>query len=137
MEKASNVMTELKIDHTESRDGLVILALKDDAGGIYEVILNSMDVASLMGSLRACVEESIADSSAGSVGMPGMKRVQHVETPENVFFRVFLSDHLFHEYPVPANTTLAADLKMFADRAEARNLAKATHQPPDTRSRKN
>jgi hypothetical protein len=130
-------MRKLTIKHTDSRDGLVILAVKDDRGEDYEITLNSMDVASLMGSLRASVDEVLSHPLAESIGMPGMKRVQYVETPENVFFRVFLSDHLFHEYPVPVNTTLAAELKLFGDRVEARNLAKATHQPRDIPGRKN
>ncbi len=127
-------MTDLQMVHTDSRYDFVILTLADASGNTYEVKLNSMDVATLIGSLRACVDEAIAHPSARSLGMPGMKRVQYVEAPENVFFRVFLGDHLFHEYPVPANTTLAAELKLFGDRVEARNLAKATHLPPDSKN---
>lgn len=124
----------LRITSADSHDGLVILNLTDDAGASYEVKLNSMDVATLMGSVRAQLDDLLP--TAANWGMPGMQRVQYQETSEKVFFRVFLSEHLFHEYPVPKNTTLAEDLKYFADRVEARNEAKATHQPPDT-GRKN
>ena len=119
---------ELKIASTDSRGGLVILNLSDEAAGSYEVRLTSMDVASLMGSIRAQLDQALA--SGANWGMPGMQRVQLVETPETVFFRVFLGEHLYHEYPVPRNTTLGEELKNFADRVEARNAAKATHQLP-------
>ena len=56
-----------------------------------------------------------------------MKRVQLVETPERVLFRIFLSEHVFHEYPVPKGTILAEELLLFAHRVEARNDAAATH----------
>jgi hypothetical protein len=123
---------ELKPVLTDTRDGFVIVSLKDSAGRDYEVKLNTIDTASLVGSLRAQIVEAIP--KAESMGLPGMTRVQYVETPENIFFRVFLSEHLYHEYPVPKGTTLADDLKYFGDRVEARNLAKATHQPPDNPS---
>jgi hypothetical protein len=130
-------MTDLTMDNTDTRDGLVILTLKDAAGKAYEVKLNSIDVASLMGSLQISVEAAMTHPMAQSHGMPSMKRVQYIEMPEKVFFRVFLTDRLFHEYPVPRDTTSAAELKLFGDRVEARNMAKATHQPPDIPDRRN
>jgi hypothetical protein len=126
---------ELKITSTDSRDGLVILSLSDNEEGAYEIKLNSVDVASLIGSVRAQLDEAL--TSGKNWAMPGIQRVQYVETPETIFFRVFLSDHLYHEYPVPRDTTLGVELKAFADRAEARNAAKATHQLPDNPARKN
>jgi hypothetical protein len=124
-------MGNLKITDTDSKDGMVILNLVEDNGAPHSISLNSMDVASLMGSLRASLEEAIGHPSSESVGLPGMQRVQYVETPDTVYFRVFLSDRLFHEYPVPRDTTLGTELKLFGDRVEARNMAKATHQPPE------
>jgi hypothetical protein len=116
----------VKIKHTDSRDGLVILALKDE-NGVYEVELTSMDVENLIGALRASREEAIGHPSAGSIGQPGMHRVQYFEVGQTLFFRIFLNDRIYHEYPVGADTTLGVELKAFADRFEARNLAKATH----------
>lgn len=127
-------MSELKITSTDSDDGLVVINLADENGSPHSIKLNSMDVASLFGALRASLEEALGHPSAEGVGLPGMQRVQYVETPENVFFRVYLSDRLFHEYPVPRNTTLAVELKEFGDRVEARNMAKATHQSPGTKN---
>jgi hypothetical protein len=124
---------ELKMASTDSRDGLIILNLVDSDSVPFEVKLNSMDVASLMGSVR--VQLDLALLAGGNWGMPGMQRVQFVETPETIFFRVFLGEHQYHEYPVPKGTTLATELKIFADRAEAQNAAKATHQPPATGSK--
>jgi hypothetical protein len=65
-----------------------------------------------------------------------MKWVQYAEYEDRVCFRIFLADRLYHEYPVPKNTTLAAELKAFGDRVEARNEAKVTHVRPDKPSGK-
>ena len=124
--------TVLKLAGTGSRGGFVVIHLKDAADNAYEVNLTSVDVASLMAAIRAQLD--VALLNAASVSMPGMKRVQYVETPEAGYFRVFLTDHLFHEYPVQKGTTLADELKIFEDRAEARNDAKATHRLPDSSS---
>jgi hypothetical protein len=99
-------------------------------------LLNSIDTATLIGTLRASLEEAVGQPAAGSMGLPGMKWVQYGENEETVFFRVFLSDRVFHEYPVPKNTTLATELKAFGDRVEARNLAKVTNPQPDSPSGK-
>jgi hypothetical protein len=125
---------DLQIVSTDSRDHFVILILADRDGATYEVKLNSMDVASLMGAVRTQLDAILPTSP--NWGMPNMQRVQYVETPETLYFRVFLSEHQYHEYPVPRDTTLGAELKAFGDRAEAINAAKATHHPPDTPSGK-
>jgi hypothetical protein len=64
------------------------------------------------------------------MGLPGIERVQIVETAEEVFFRVYMNDRISHDYPVPKGTVLADELRMMADRMEARS-AKATHPSPD------
>lgn len=66
-----------------------------------------------------------------------MHRVQYIENPETLFFRIFVNERVYHEYPIDRDTSLADELKRFADRAESRNLAKATHQSPDSPSGKN
>lgn len=130
----SEAPKELKITSTDSRDEYVILNLTDGTNDIYEVKLNSMDVASLMGSVRAQLDAIVPSSP--NWGMPGMQRVQYVETPETLYFRVFLGEHQYHEYPVARDTNLGVELKAFADRIEARNAAKATHQPLNSPSGK-
>jgi hypothetical protein len=70
------------------------------------------------------------------MALPGMVRVQMVETAEELILRIYMIQYVSHDYPVPKGTVLADELKRFADRAEAHNSAKATHQPPDSRSGK-
>lgn len=124
---------KLRITHTASRGDLVVLTLIDErTGSPFEIELNSMDVASLMGSVRVALDEALGSPSARSLGMPGMQRVQYVETPEMGYFRVFIGEHLYHEYPVPRDTTLGVELQEFGDRVEARNMAKATSRSPDS-----
>jgi hypothetical protein len=65
-----------------------------------------------------------------------MERVQVVETAEEVFFRVYVNDRISHDYPVPKGTVLADELRMMADRMEARNSAKAAHPLPDIQKAK-
>jgi hypothetical protein len=120
----------MKITHTDAQEGLVILGLEDEAGTSHEIRLTSMDVANLFSNLRASLEAAIGHVEAGNFGMPEMTRVQYVQTQEAVFFRVFLTDHLFHEYQVPRNTTLATALREMVDREELRLQAKATYQQP-------
>jgi hypothetical protein len=128
--------TVLRPEHIEDRDGSVIVSFTDDAGHAYEIAFNTMDAAHFIGAFRVALEESIQNPLADSMALPGMKWVQYSESAEAVFFRIFLSDRLYHEYPVPKGTTLAAELKAFGDRVEARNLSKATHSPPESPSGK-
>jgi hypothetical protein len=130
-------MSELRIQSVNPSAANVILNLEDDEGTKHVVTINSMDVASLIGVLRMSLEEALGHPAAGNLGMPDMQRVQYVETPETGFFRVFVNEHLYHEYPIALNTTLGQELKLFADRFEARNLAKTTHQPPGSPDRIN
>jgi len=126
----------MKIVHTDSRDGLVVIAVEDDRGQ-HEITLSTMDAAYLIGALRASIEEAIGHPSADSMALPGMARVQMVETAGELIFRVYMNDRVSHDYPVPKGTNLSEELKLLADRLEARNMAKATHSPPDSPSGKN
>jgi hypothetical protein len=121
----------MKITDTDARDGKVIVVITDDHGR-HEISLNTMDAASLIGALRVSIGEAIGHPVAYSTTLPGIERVQFVETPEEIYFRIFVNERIYHEYPVPKGTTMADELKLFADRAEARNWAKATNQPPDS-----
>jgi len=120
----------MKVRYTGSRDGLVIIALEDEDGKIHEVELSTIDAAHLIGGLRASLEEAIGHPSAGSMTLPGMERVQIVSHDREIIFRIYMNDRLSHGYPV-AKGYLADELKLLADRAEAHNLAKATHRPTD------
>jgi hypothetical protein len=51
-------------------------------------------------------------------------------------FRVYMNDRISHDYPVPKETVLADELRMLADRMEARNSEKATHPSPDAQKGK-
>jgi hypothetical protein len=70
------------------------------------------------------------------MALPGIERVQIIETAKDVFFRVYMNDRISHDYPVPKGTVLANELRMLADRMEARNSAKATHPSPDAQKAK-
>jgi hypothetical protein len=126
----------MKITKTSTRNGLIVLHLEDERGP-HEIELTSIGVEHLIGALRASQEEAIGHPSARSYGQPGIHRVQYIQNPETVYFRIFVSDRIYHEYPIDRDTSLAEELMRFADRAEARNLAKTTHQPPDSPSGKN
>lgn len=126
----------MKIVHTDSRDGSVIIGLEDESGDAHEVALTTIATADLIGALRSSLEEAIGHPLADSTGLPGIHHVQYSERSGEVFFRIYMSDRIYHEYPIPPNTTLETELKLFAERVEARNSAKATHQPPDSQSGK-
>jgi hypothetical protein len=125
----------MKITGTDARDGVVVIELMQGAG-LYEVTLPPIEAASLISALRASLEDAIGHPSADSMALPGMERVQYVEHENEVFFRVYMNDRVSHDYPVPKGTVLADELKLLADRVEARNLAKATHRSSDSPSGK-
>lgn len=125
-------MPSLNLKHADAANGFVVLAFTDEAGQDYELKLSTIDAASLIAALNFQIREIAQSPDAQSHGLPGMCRVQYSETPETLFFRVFLSEHLYHEYELPRRTDLAEELMAFADRWEARQEAKATHLPPDT-----
>ena len=116
----------MKLTYTDSRDGMVLIGFTDERGE-HEIALSTVETADLIGALRTSLEEAIGSPAANSMSLPGMERVQIVETAEEVFFRVYVSDRISHDYPVPKGTVLADELRMMADRMQARNSAKAAH----------
>ena len=120
----------MKITYTDSRDGMVLIGFTDERGE-HEIALSTIETADLIGALRTSLEEAVGSPAANSMGLPGIERVQIVETAGEVFFRVYMNDRISHDYPVPKGTVLADELRMMADRMEVRNSAKATHPSPD------
>ena len=97
----------MKIVSTDSRDGKVIIALKGNDRRLHEISLNTMDAAHLLGALRSSIEEAIGHPAAYSTTLPGIERVQFVETPSDIFFWIYMNERIYHEYPVPKGTTMA------------------------------
>jgi hypothetical protein len=120
----------MKITYTDSRDGMVLIGFTDERGE-HEIALSTIETADLIGALRTSLEEAVGSPAANSMGLPGIERVQIVETAEEVFFCVYMNDRISHDYPVPKGTVLADELRMMADRMEACNSAKATHPSPE------
>jgi hypothetical protein len=96
----------MKLTYTDSRDGRVVIGFTDERGE-HEIALSTVETADLIGALRTSLEEAI--------GSP---------------------DRISHDYPVPKETVLADELRMLADRMEARNSEKATHPSPDAQKGK-
>jgi hypothetical protein len=115
----------------------IVLAYEDEAGEKYEAKISTVDAATLISILSSLIPQIAADPSARSPRLPGMRFVQLLETGEEVFLRISISEHVFHDYPVPKDTTLAEDLRFLCDRVAARQEAKVTHRPPDSPSGKN
>lgn len=126
----------MKITSVDTRDGEIVLGV-EDGDKTKEITLKTIEAAQLLGALRASIAETVEGASAYSTGLPGMERVQIYTTESDVFFRVYMSDRIYHEYPVPKNTSLADELKLLADRVETRYLAKAIYPPHGSHSGKN
>src|SRR4029077_19922399 len=120
----------MRLTYTDSGDGMVLIGFTDERGE-HEIALSTIETADLIGALRTSLEEAIGSPVANSMSLPGMERVQIVETAEEVFFRVYVNDRISHDYPVPKGTVLADEFLMMADRMEVRNSAKAIHPSPD------
>jgi len=103
----------MKITYTDSGDGMVLIGFTDERGE-HEIALSTIETADLIGALRTSLEEAVGSPAANRMGLPGIERVQIVETAEEVFFRVYMNDRISHDYPVPKGTVLADELRMMA-----------------------
>lgn len=120
----------MKFSAGENRDGMIVISLEKDDRPDNEVHLNSMDVMSLMSLLQTLLKEGISDPAAGPWAHANIHHLQFRMNPNgDQSFCIYLTPSIFHEYVVPANTNLSVDLKEFADRVSARQLARATIQP--------
>jgi len=79
----------MKITYTDSRDGMVLIGFTDERGE-HEIALSTIETADLIGALRTSLEEAVGSPAANSMGLPGIERVQIVETAEEVFFSAFI-----------------------------------------------
>jgi hypothetical protein len=101
----------------------VVLQLQDAKGQHYEARMPSMACMSMIGALMVALEGA-AKHPAPSQQSLAFQRMQLAEIGETLFVRLFVDPETFHEYSVPANTTLAQAL---LEALEARNLRKTTH----------
>jgi hypothetical protein len=91
----------------------------------------------LMFALERLIGEAVQHPRARSPQLPGMRFVQLLETEESAMLRISVAEGVFHDYPVPKNTTLAEDLRFLSDRVAARQEARVTHSPPENPASKN
>jgi hypothetical protein len=106
----------------------IILEFEDETGELCQAAVGTMDAGTMISALAKLIEEISLKPTDRNPMMPGMNFVQLLETAEEVWLRSSIGDHgLFHDYPVPKNTTLAEDLRLLADRVAARQEAKVTH----------
>jgi len=122
-------MKDIRIDSAGAEDGKVSIMLQSDGGTQFRLPLNSADTIALMNVLSQLLNDAVRQPQAASASLP-LHHVQYQETPETLYFRVFVTDQVFHEYSVAQNTTLSAALKVFADTYEAESLALAMRQSP-------
>jgi len=117
---------------------MIALAFEDETGEACEAKFSTLDAATLMYTLEMLIPKAIDTPEARSPRLPGMHYVQLLQNEEEVCLRISVGEHgVFHDYPVPANTTLANDLKFLADRVAARQEAQVTHSQFDSPARKN
>lgn len=125
----------MKVAAVENRSGKIVFHLDRDDGPDQEIVFNSMDAMEFLTAARAVLEEAIKDTSAPSCGFASIDHLQFRTMPNgDQFFCIYISPSTYHEYMVPAGTTLSTELKLFADRAEAQNLARVTTQLPGLRN---
>ncbi len=125
----------MKVKAVENRSGKVVIILDRENGPDNEIMFNSMDAMEFLSAAETVLKEVIDDPSATSYGSIGIHHLQFRTMPNgDQFFCVYVGQSTFHEYKVPPGTTLSTELKLFADRVEAQNLARATTQPPGSRN---
>ena len=115
----------------------IAMRFKDETGEEYESMFSTLEAASLLSALPELIGEISGQKSDRNPMMPGMNYVQLLEREEEVWLRISIGEHgLFHDYPVPKNTTLAEDLRFLADRVAARQEVKVTHPQSGNPDRK-
>jgi len=115
----------------------IILEFEDDGGEPCQASIGTMDAATMISALSNLIEGISLKPTDRNPMLPGMNYVQLLETKEEVWLRISIGDHgLFHDYPVPKNTTLAEDLRFLADRVSARQEAKVTNPQSGSPERK-
>jgi hypothetical protein len=121
-------MRTLKPTHIDTDGDQIVLAFEDQTGEPCEARISTLEAATLLTALPRMVEQIVGKPTDRNPTMPGMTFVQLLETKEEVWLRISIGDHgLFHDYPVPKDTTLAEDLRFLADRVAARQEAKVTN----------
>jgi len=121
-------MRALKPTHTGTEGDQIVLSFEDETGEECRAKFSTAEVATLLSALPKMIEEIVGKPTDRNPTMPGMNFVQLLETKEEVWLRISIGDHgLFHDYPVPKDTTLAANLRFLSDRVAARQEAKTTN----------
>jgi hypothetical protein len=123
-------MTKLHLESTNNKDGEIAISLRSADGDPFTVSLNTMDAMSLINAMSQQIAEILKQPEPPLMGMP-LHHVQYVENAEAVYFRVFVTEVVYHEYMTPKNTTLSEALKAFADTHEAASMRLAIRQAPD------
>jgi hypothetical protein len=115
----------------------IILEFEDDSGEPCQASIGTMDAATMISALSKLIEQVSLKPTDRNPMMPGMNYVQLLETKEEVWLRISIGEHgLFHDYPVPINTTLAEDLRFLATRVAARQEVKVTNPQPGNPDRR-
>ena len=76
----------VKIKHTDSRNGLIIIAIEDDGGAVHEIAMNSMDLETLIGMLRDSQAEAVGHQSSGGWTLPGNSTGAILRSGKNSIF---------------------------------------------------
>lgn len=116
-------MSELKIASVAAKNGNVELHLTDG----QVVKLNTMDAASLLNLVGSLAKEAGMQLPAESATAPSVDHIQLEETAESLFFRVFVSPRVHHEYRLDRDTTLAEDMMELWKAIERRHAQRQTH----------
>jgi hypothetical protein len=119
----------LRITSVDAEDGNVCVAMESDDGGQFSLPLNTAETLSLMNLLPELLNDAATNPQAASASMP-LHHVQYEQIGETLYFRVYVTDRVFHEYSVADNSTLSVALKAFADTYEAESVALAMRQSP-------
>lgn len=131
-------MPNLKLMGLATDADQIVLNLESASGEKFGAKMSTLDAGSLISGLGRLIEAISRKPTDRSPLMPGMNSVQLIETEAEIRLRISIGDQgLFHDYPVPKNTSLAEDLRFLADRVGAREEAELTHAQFVTLTSKN
>lgn len=99
----------MRIIANTTEDGMIVMKLADNEGREHDLRLTPAYVRGLISVLTLQLSEAAGSPISLNRSMPGLRNVQIAGGRDAVTVRMHTADS-YHEYPVPAATTLAGDL---------------------------
>ena len=111
-----------------AEEGKVVVETSNDAGEQFRIELPPMDCQNLVGAMTSAFQDAVGHPMAES-RPAAVHHFQLEETSEILFFRIYVSPSVFHEYALDRDATIAQDLLEAFEKNADRKVARAPRPP--------